>query len=700
MKFRRDPRWPPRSTATAGSRARSTRTSSPATARTSLRAVGLDHAQPVRLERPVLPAHGRDLPHLRGAARGHRVGGVRARQRPALRALRDPLRLRAVRRVRCDAQHQGDRAEHGLDVHGMTLACATRTEERAARKLGARRVARRGRRAHGAARRASSCRSASPAASTTGIECGEVLDATRVVDAGRRSRSGRAGRSGSTGARPATILAVRRRRRRPCRAPPPARAHGRRRGRHGVRRARADGPPRRLRAGDLRHARNARSGRSARCSTPTGGCGRCGIVRALARAAPTRAGPSPTSGMRSDAPRGGDRMTRNGHKRVLLAAPRSFCAGVDRAIEIVERLLEDERAAGLRPPRDRPQRQRRPPPRGPGRGLRRPRGRDPARARSASSRRTVSRRPSARTARRRASASSTPSARSSRRCTPRRGATPTSGHLVALDRPRQPRRGDRDEGRAAGADRRRRVARGRRGARHQRPAAGRDHADDAVARRRGLDRRRARRALRRPQAARRGGHLLRDAESAGCREGDRSQGGDAVARDRLADELERQSPRRGGAGARRRGDADRRRVPARSRAARRPPDRRAHRRCLDARRDSSRRCSRRSPAAATRRSKRSPSQERMCTSDCPGRSTRDPVEIPSSVAAALPTLAVFDITNEVSRDVRKAELSSGLAYVTPAIVDFARPCHRAGIGLLLRLRGDALAARADVRPHA
>jgi 4-hydroxy-3-methylbut-2-en-1-yl diphosphate reductase len=32
-------------------------------------------------------------------------------------------------------------------------------------------------------------------------------------------------------------------------------------------------------------------------------------------------------------------MTQNGHKRVLLAAPRSFCAGVDRAIEIVERLI-------------------------------------------------------------------------------------------------------------------------------------------------------------------------------------------------------------------------------------------------------------------------------------------------------------------------------------------------------------------------
>ncbi|HST26560.1 MAG TPA: YjbQ family protein [Gaiellaceae bacterium] len=41
------------------------------------------------------------------------------------------------------------------------------------------------------------------------------------------------------------------------------------------------------------------------------------------------------------------------------------------------------------------------------------------------------------------------------------------------------------------------------------------------------------------------------------------------------------------------------------------------------------------------------------------------VEIPSSVAAALPTLAVFDITNEVARDVRKGDYGAGLAYVTP-----------------------------------
>ena len=34
------------------------------------------------------------------------------------------------------------------------------------------------------------------------------------------------------------------------------------------------------------------------------------------------------------------------------------------------------------------------------------------------------------------------------------------------------------------------------------------------------------------------------------------------------------------------------------------------------------------------------------------------VEIPHSVAAALPTLSVFDITNEVSRDVASAARSS------------------------------------------
>ncbi len=44
-------------------------------------AVGLDHAQPVRLEGPVLPAHRRHLPDVRSAARRHGVGGLRPGQR-------------------------------------------------------------------------------------------------------------------------------------------------------------------------------------------------------------------------------------------------------------------------------------------------------------------------------------------------------------------------------------------------------------------------------------------------------------------------------------------------------------------------------------------------------------------------------------------------------------------------------------------
>ncbi len=39
------------------------------------------------------------------------------------------------------------------------------------------------------------------------------------------------------------------------------------------------------------------------------------------------------------------------------------------------------------------------------------------------------------------------------------------------------------------------------------------------------------------------------------------------------------------------------------------------------------------------------------------------VEVPYSVAAALPTLSVFDITNEVSRAVSRAQVKSGIAYI-------------------------------------
>jgi thiamine phosphate synthase YjbQ (UPF0047 family) len=39
------------------------------------------------------------------------------------------------------------------------------------------------------------------------------------------------------------------------------------------------------------------------------------------------------------------------------------------------------------------------------------------------------------------------------------------------------------------------------------------------------------------------------------------------------------------------------------------------------------------------------------------------VEVPYSVAAALPTLSVFDITNDVSRAVSRGEVKSGLAFI-------------------------------------
>ena len=67
-----------------------------------------------------------------------------------------------------------------------------------------------------------------------------------------------------------------------------------------------------------------------------------GLVKAFARA------PIGFSRAGADGKRALDALTRAGREvdgmKVLLAAPRSFCAGVDRAIEIVERLLESHGA--------------------------------------------------------------------------------------------------------------------------------------------------------------------------------------------------------------------------------------------------------------------------------------------------------------------------------------------------------------------
>src|SRR5262249_12318824 len=40
-------------------------------------------------------------------------------------------------------------------------------------------------------------------------------------------------------------------------------------------------------------------------------------------------------------------------------------------------------------------------------------------------------------------------------------------------------------------------------------------------------------------------------------------------------------------------------------------------------------------------------------------------EVPYSIAAALPTLSVLDITNEVAREIRALGAVDGIAYVTP-----------------------------------
>jgi thiamine phosphate synthase YjbQ (UPF0047 family) len=67
------------------------------------------------------------------------------------------------------------------------------------------------------------------------------------------------------------------------------------------------------------------------------------------------------------------------------------------------------------------------------------------------------------------------------------------------------------------------------------------------------------------------------------------------------------------------------------------------------------------------------------------------VEIPYSIAAALPSLAVLDITNEVAHEVAAAGFGSGIAYVTSTAESLVRVNEREGgffsdlEALLLRL---------------
>ena len=52
------------------------------------------------------------------------------------------------------------------------------------------------------------------------------------------------------------------------------------------------------------------------------------------------------------------------------------------------------------------------------------------------------------------------------------------------------------------------------------------------------------------------------------------------------------------------------------------------------------------------------------------------VEIPFSIAAALPSLAVVDVTNEVAREVARSEYGDGLAYVSSGQSSLVRLAER------------------------
>ena len=54
------------------------------------------------------------------------------------------------------------------------------------------------------------------------------------------------------------------------------------------------------------------------------------------------------------------------------------------------------------------------------------------------------------------------------------------------------------------------------------------------------------------------------------------------------------------------------------------------------------------------------------------------VEVPYSIAAALPSLAVLDITNEIAHEVAAAEFGSGIAYVSSGCDSLVRVNEREG----------------------
>ena len=192
---------------------------------------------------------------------------------------------------------------------------------------------------------------------------GQIVVATEVRVAGgapgRAADPGRAGARRPAAARRLTTCVtgpiVSQPQRRARRRPAAASARGRAGRRHGV------GLAGRAAAGHRPAPASPSSGssstrRATSCSTPA-------CCATALRRLPDAAAHRP--GARHAGPRRWRRAS------VLLAGPRSFCAGVERAIEIVAPGARAARRAGLRAPPDRPQHPRRRRPRGARRGVRR-----------------------------------------------------------------------------------------------------------------------------------------------------------------------------------------------------------------------------------------------------------------------------------------------------------------------------------------
>ncbi len=230
-------------------------------------------------------------------------------------------------------------------------------------------------------------------------------------------------------------------------------------------------------------------------------------------------------------------------KRILIAAPRSFCAGVVRAIDIVEKLLDThgppvyvrhEIVHNVHVVRDLEARgavfveSEQDVPEGVARGAVR-------------SRRGSRGLPQVRGA----------ESRGRRRGVPARVEGACRGEAVRgarpQDRARRPcraRGGRGNDGRGSRGNGARRDRSGRPGSRGRGWRGTRvPHPDDALARRHVEGRGRAPRAFPRSRRAAFGGHLLRDPEPAGCRQAD-LRGGDGRPRRRVEDELEREPARR------------------------------------------------------------------------------------------------------------------------------------------------------------